>query len=910
MKIWKHAFIILTSLSMLSCSLIEVPTGEEEGQTTTIDVTGVSLNAHTLSLYEDQTYQLSATIKPSDATNKTVTYKSSNSNIATVSNSGLVTAYNEGTSTITVTTKDGGFTDTCTVTVSKATIPVTSVKLNTNDLVMYINEVYTFVATVKPNNASNKEVTYKSSNTSVATITNSGEITGLKAGTTTVTVTTKDGGFTDTCNVQVKATDVAVTGVSLDKTTLTLDEGDVGQLTATVSPSNASNKSVSWSSSDNNTATVSSTGVVTAIKEGTATITVTTRDGNFQASCSVTVNKKEEVPPEVKEIRMQDTPILHCWNWSMNNIASKLDDIKAAGFKTIQLSPMQPQKDYYFDGKNENYANGWWKLYQPLGFTVATEKNSIGTKQELTSLCAKAKAKGIDVIMDVVSNHLAGGGAKSLNTNVRQYEQNIYDKQLIHKNNACQDWEDPVQLLTYPLGDYPDLQTENTEVQSRVISLLKEYIDCGVNGFRFDAAKHIETPDDGELKSDYWPNVLGAATEYAKSKNLDEPYYYGETLNTIGRNRKYTSYTKYMSITDTRQGSSILGAVTSDSLTSITDKYVSGIDPDQLVLWAESHDTYMDGSTTSISVEDIHKTYLIQTSRKDASTLYFARPNSTSKLGDVGREDYKNVDIKAINDFHNTFVGQSEDISLNNGCFINVRGKLGAAIVGISNSSNNVTINVGNLEDGNYKDLITDKDYVVTSSSVSITLTNNACVLVNKDKSVSTTPEINIGSYDEIYEGTQNINVTTKNATKVTYSINNGTAANLTNNVITLDNSIPNGDITIKITASNDNGSVNKTINLIKSSVLVNKNLIIKDIDTTATYFVWAWSNNNDSKWYPLEADGNYVGADVGNSTQFILVKFTKGTTTPDWSNKLLQTDDLTLNKRIWNYSEFTLKQK
>ena len=811
------------------------------------------------------------------------------------------------------------------------TIKVTGVSLDVSSLSLAINDTYQLTTTVYPNNATNKTVSYASNNLMVASVNANGKIIASSVGDARITVTTKDGNYSAVCNVNVYEPTISVTAISIDKTSLTLEEGQTGQINVTYTPNNATNKRVNWESSNSSVATITNKGVVTALKEGSATLTAKAADyisdaetPKLKVTCSLTVNKKpdsgEEVDPTptptptpdpepVEEARMQDTPILHCWNWSMNTISSKLSEIKQAGFKTIQLSPMQPQKDYYSNnGYNESWGNGWWKLYQPLGFVVATKNHSLGTKSELTALCTKAKSMGIDVIVDVVSNHLAGGDAKTLNGGVKQYESTIYTKNLIHQNDPCKDWEDPKQLLTHPLGGYPDLQTENVEVQNRVISLLKEYIDCGVNGFRFDAAKHIETPDDGTYASDYWPNVIGAVKEYAKSKGLDEPYSYGETLNTIGRNRKYTSYSKYMSITDTRQGSSILGAVTGKSISSITDRYISGVDPSQLVLWAESHDTYADKSTLSVSVENIHKAYMIQTSRKDASTLYFARPNNGTKLGEVGREDYKNVEIKAINDFHNTFVGQDEDVSVNNGCFINIRGKLGAAIVGISNSSSTVTLNVSNLEDGNYKDLVTSKDYTVSAGKVTVTLSNNACVLVNKDKSVSTTPEISFGSYEEVFGSTQSIPVTVTNATKVTYSINGGTAVNLTGTSIALGSDVPNGKVTIKVVASNDAGSTSKTINLVKSSSLADKTFVITDMDTTYNYFIWGWSTDSDGKWYTLTYDNNIAGVSLGTAVNFIVVRFPKSVTTPDWSTKTSQTNDLTVDKKVYSLSEFSFK--
>jgi uncharacterized protein YjdB len=146
----------------------------------------------------------------------------------------------------------------------------------------------TLVATVAPANATNKNVTWASDNEAVATVVN-GVVTPVAAGTATITVTTEDGGKTATCAVTVNPASVAVTGVTLDQSTMTLTAGgDTGTLVATVAPANATNKNVTWSTSNAAVATVAN-GVVTPVAEGTATITVTTEDGGKTATCAVTV---------------------------------------------------------------------------------------------------------------------------------------------------------------------------------------------------------------------------------------------------------------------------------------------------------------------------------------------------------------------------------------------------------------------------------------------------------------------------------------------------------------------------------------------------------------------------------------------------------------------------------------------
>ena len=170
---------------------------------------------------------------------------------------------------------------------ASSTVSVTGITLNKNSTTLVVGGTETLTATVSPNNATNKNVTWTSSNTSVATVSN-GTITAKKAGSATITVKTEDGNKTATCSVTVNSNIVSVTGVSLNKNSLTLDIGDTETLTATISPSNATNQNVTWTSSNTGVATVSN-GIVSAISAGTSIITVKTSDGNKTATCTVTV---------------------------------------------------------------------------------------------------------------------------------------------------------------------------------------------------------------------------------------------------------------------------------------------------------------------------------------------------------------------------------------------------------------------------------------------------------------------------------------------------------------------------------------------------------------------------------------------------------------------------------------------
>ena len=259
------------------------------GYAPTVKVTGVSLNKTKTTIEPGATERLEATVAPADATNKQITWSSSDTSVATVdANSGEVTGVAEGSAVITATTADGNFTAVCLVTVTA--IPVSSVSLNKTELTLTVGADVQLIATVAPENATNKNVTWTSNNESIATVDNTGKVTAVSAGTANITVTTVDGSKTATCEVTVSNPVVNVTGVTLNKDTLNLAVGGNETLIPMVSPTNATNKQVNWSSSDTSVATVdANSGEVTGVAPGSAGITATTADGNFTAVCLVTV---------------------------------------------------------------------------------------------------------------------------------------------------------------------------------------------------------------------------------------------------------------------------------------------------------------------------------------------------------------------------------------------------------------------------------------------------------------------------------------------------------------------------------------------------------------------------------------------------------------------------------------------
>ena len=300
-------YIIWLGEAGSSYKSIKTVTITTPGQAGPVAVESVTVNPATLTIEAGQTSQLTATVLPSNAANQNVSWSSSNTNVATVDQNGLVSAVSAGTANITVTTEDGGKTSTCAVTVTApvAPIPVTAISLDATATVG-IGATKTLTVTYTPADANTgKAVTWSSANTSIATVDANGVVTGVAAGTVAITATsTTDPSITASCNVTVQA--IAVTGVSVAPTSLSIKEGATSSLTATVQPTDATNRNVTWSSNNPAVATVNANGVVTGVAVGSTTITVTTEDGNKTATCAVTVTEATPVPPTDLTIHMPE----------------------------------------------------------------------------------------------------------------------------------------------------------------------------------------------------------------------------------------------------------------------------------------------------------------------------------------------------------------------------------------------------------------------------------------------------------------------------------------------------------------------------------------------------------------------------------------------------------------------------
>lgn len=327
-----------------------------------VAVTGVSVNPTSLSLQAGQSADLTETIQPSNATNKQVTWSTSNGNIATVNANGLVTAVADGSATITVTTQDGSHTATSTVTVSTTTPPPGDIVIEAEQFastggtvddspyggpgygvnptatnVNYVNNNDWAEYSINVGEAGEYQITYQISTPSndaaiqfaldgqvIATdnVTNNGQwddyyaltavntIPNLSTGLHTVRITASGTNAWQWNLEKITLSkvdgpgDIDVSGVTLTPTSITLEVGETFDLTETVSPQDATNPSVTWSTGNGSVASVNANGLVTGVAAGSATVTVTTNDGGFTANCQVTVTDAPE--PQTLVIQAED----------------------------------------------------------------------------------------------------------------------------------------------------------------------------------------------------------------------------------------------------------------------------------------------------------------------------------------------------------------------------------------------------------------------------------------------------------------------------------------------------------------------------------------------------------------------------------------------------------------------------
>ena len=286
MSVFTHTHTRRALLTVAAAILLITSCGKREE---TAGVSSVAVTPSRIEIIEGESAVLSASVSPEAASDRVVSWSSSDRSVATVDKAGTVHGLRPGTATVTATAE--GKSGTCAVTVKAKAVNVTEVTLDRAELTLTEGETETLTATVKPDNADNRKVTWSSDKTEIATVDGAGKVTAVKAGEAVVTVTTEDGGKTATCKVTVKAKVVPVTGVDVKPWSVTIGANGTTKLTCTVAPSNATNRNVRWESDNPSVATVDSDGNVRAVSAGVAKVSAVTEDGGFRSGCTVTVKE-------------------------------------------------------------------------------------------------------------------------------------------------------------------------------------------------------------------------------------------------------------------------------------------------------------------------------------------------------------------------------------------------------------------------------------------------------------------------------------------------------------------------------------------------------------------------------------------------------------------------------------------
>ena len=637
------------------------------------------------------------------------------------------------------------------------------------------------------------------------------------------------------------------------------------------------------------------------------------------SACS---NKKESTNPtepgdgyvDVLPSSNEGAAILHAFDWKYNQIKDNLPAIKDAGYKVVQTSPVAQPKS---GGAN------WMMFYQPVSFSIA-QNSPLGTKQELKELCDAAEALGIDIICDMVFNHMGTNGEEDsqglpvVDKEVELYEPYIYQHQdeCFHHYTAS--------MLTHAVGattmiypGLPDLNTANPYVQERALSLLKECIDIGVDGFRFDAAKHIERSTDPAYASNFWENTLGVAKEYYKQKNNGkELLAYGEILNDADGGRQISSYTDMMKVTDNGYTDVLYSAFSSQKSERFIIDFTKDTNPNNIVVWAESHDTYVSGHP--VGERSLARLWAVLSARKGSSTLFFARPDENTTVAKVGDYNFESEYVAVSNRFHNRFLGADEDQHTSDDFYVNERfssNDCGALVFDCKKATKGkVTFN--HLEDGYYFDQMTNKQYRVKGGKATIEFHDYGYALLTKTNN-PLRPTYTVSKRDMTYANAFNVKLTVKNATSASYQVDNGEFVSFENETTIRigENATGGQTTTLTFKASNGVNEIQRKWTY-KKVDLIDGYFNVVNLDekylTDYSLYIWKWSPSSYVSTFTWNAENKILLIEnslVSEWTGFLLVVFEKDyspSPKTQWDSSLIkQSADINIDDGFFDATGF-----
>ena len=431
-----------------------------------------------------------------------------------------------------------------------------------------------------------------------------------------------------------------------------------------------------------------------------------------------------------------DGNILQCFNWTLSQIKEELPNIAAAGFTSVQTSPLQPH-----DGSNK-----WYWLYQPTNFTIG---NELGSYSDLQSLCTEADKYGVRIIVDVVSNHVAGSDSGNLANSVDSVFKNnksAYFHNLGSSNSAGDRYS-----TTQKNWGMPDLKSENTTIQNMVYNMVVSLKDAGVDGIRWDAAKHIALPSEN---CGFW-SKMAQIDMYQYGEILGKPADSGtDSDNTTWINE----YADYIGVSDTVYSAALTSAVR-DGTTYKTAGYWSrkGVDTGKIVNWAESHDSYANevdygGWTKNLDQGVIDKAYAVLAARANSQTLYLSRPSEKQHqsiyYGRKGSTHFTCKEITAVNQFHNAMVGKEEKVVGGSTYYGVLRN--GGAVIAAKENDTDVSVTNSNtmVPEGTYTDEITGSTFTVTDKNITGHVGSSGIAVIYHAQAQPTEPTRLLGDID------------------------------------------------------------------------------------------------------------------------------------------------------------------
>ena len=425
--------------------------------------------------------------------------------------------------------------------------------------------------------------------------------------------------------------------------------------------------------------------------------------------------------------KIHDGAILHAWCWSFKTIKEQLPQIAEAGFTSVQTSPINQCKVGENGGMQLNGRGKWYYHYQPTLYTIGNYQ--LGTLDEFRDMCSEADKYGIKIIVDVVANHCSGDYSA-----ISPQIKNIPNA--FHPTLEINSWSKRYQVTQGKLSGLWDLNTANPSIQTMIKNYLNDCLEAGADGFRYDAAKHIELPnepvEDGkDFASDFWTNIL----------DNDAEFQYGEILQ--GQGDRIADYSQLMSVTASSYGENLRTALANNKIQSrnLTAYQANDVDPTKLVTWVESHDNYCnDGSYSQIDDQQVRTGWAIIAAKGDTTPLFYARPNNSSAnnqwgdnlIGAAGNGNYYHPEVAAVNHFRNAMVGETFKIGAIDRNFTHImvqRGTKGVVIINYGDTDFAVNTTV-TMPDGEYTDEAYGDTYTVSGGKISGTVKSKTVAVI------------------------------------------------------------------------------------------------------------------------------------------------------------------------------------